>query len=115
VAQVLVHHRPGFELERQGAGQGSDQVRVAAGDTDLADPDAEASANGGQLAARAAGARLLLPGTVYDFGPDTFDDPIETAPQNPLTRKGAIPGRGSGAFPGGWRRCSRRWCRCFAS
>ena len=41
-------------------------------------------------AARAAGARILLPGTVYNFGPDAFDDPGEDAPQNPLTRKGTI-------------------------
>ncbi len=32
----------------------------------------------------------MLPGTVYNFGPDAFEDPSETAPQNPTTRKGAI-------------------------
>ncbi len=41
-------------------------------------------------AARACGARLVLPGTVYNFGPDAFPAPGETAPQNPRTRKGAI-------------------------
>lgn len=41
-------------------------------------------------AARACGARILLPGTVYNFGPDAFAAPGETAPQNPHTRKGAI-------------------------
>jgi len=41
-------------------------------------------------AAKSAGARLLLPGTVYNFGPDAFTAPTEAAPQNPLTRKGAI-------------------------
>ncbi|MBM9403725.1 NAD(P)H-binding protein [Gluconacetobacter azotocaptans] len=41
-------------------------------------------------AALAAGARLVLPGTVYNFGPDAFADPGEDAPQRPLTRKGAI-------------------------
>jgi nucleoside-diphosphate-sugar epimerase len=42
-------------------------------------------------AARASGARILLPGTVYNFGPETFDQPIdEEAPQHPTTRKGAI-------------------------
>ncbi|MFG1464133.1 NAD-dependent epimerase/dehydratase family protein [Xanthobacter sp. DSM 24535] len=41
-------------------------------------------------AARASGARILLPGTVYNFGPDAFADPSEDAPQNPRTRKGAI-------------------------
>ncbi|MFT4101999.1 MAG: NAD-dependent epimerase/dehydratase family protein [Burkholderiaceae bacterium] len=41
-------------------------------------------------AARASGATIVLPGTVYNFGPDAFDDPHEDAPQHPLTRKGAI-------------------------
>lgn len=41
-------------------------------------------------AARASGARLLLPGTLYNFGPDTFPVLTEDAPQRPLTRKGAI-------------------------
>ncbi|MFG1399535.1 SDR family NAD(P)-dependent oxidoreductase [Roseixanthobacter pseudopolyaromaticivorans] len=41
-------------------------------------------------AARANGARILLPGTVYNFGPDAFLAPREDAPQNPSTRKGAI-------------------------
>jgi nucleoside-diphosphate-sugar epimerase len=40
-------------------------------------------------AARAAGARIVLPGTVYNFGPDvTRID--ETTEQRPSTRKGAI-------------------------
>ena len=41
-------------------------------------------------AAKAVGARVVLPGTVYNFGPDTFPVPREDAPQRPLTRKGAI-------------------------
>ena len=42
-------------------------------------------------AARASGARVLLPGTVYNYGPDTFGRRIsEEAPQHPTTRKGAI-------------------------
>jgi nucleoside-diphosphate-sugar epimerase len=41
-------------------------------------------------AARAAGARIVLPGTVYNFGPDAFPLLHETSPQRPLTRKGAI-------------------------
>jgi nucleoside-diphosphate-sugar epimerase len=41
-------------------------------------------------AARATGARIVLPGTVYNFGPDSFDHPDETARQAPITRKGAI-------------------------
>ncbi|MBI3346532.1 MAG: NAD(P)H-binding protein [Burkholderiales bacterium] len=41
-------------------------------------------------AARANGATLLLPGTVYNFGPDAFPLLREDAPQRPVTRKGAI-------------------------
>ncbi|WP_397452423.1 NAD(P)H-binding protein [Pseudomonas sp. NA-150] len=41
-------------------------------------------------AARASGARVLLPGTVYNYGPDAFPACAETSPQNPLTRKGGI-------------------------
>ena len=41
-------------------------------------------------AARAAGARILLPGTVYNFGPDAFPDISEASPQNPTTAKGRI-------------------------
>jgi nucleoside-diphosphate-sugar epimerase len=41
-------------------------------------------------AARAAGARLVLPGTVYNYGPETFPLVAESAPQQPKTRKGAV-------------------------
>jgi nucleoside-diphosphate-sugar epimerase len=41
-------------------------------------------------AAKAEGARLVFPGTVYNFGPDAFPLLGETSPQNPKTRKGAI-------------------------
>lgn len=41
-------------------------------------------------AARAVGARLLLPGNVYNFGPDAGALVAEEAPQHPLTRKGAV-------------------------
>jgi nucleoside-diphosphate-sugar epimerase len=41
-------------------------------------------------AARASGARILLPGTVYNYGPDAFPTLREDSPQNPLTRKGKI-------------------------
>ncbi|MBP2306036.1 NAD(P)H-binding protein [Azospirillum melinis] len=41
-------------------------------------------------AACANRARILLPGTVYNYGPDAFPLIPETAAQNPLTRKGAI-------------------------
>jgi len=41
-------------------------------------------------AAKAGGARILFPGTVYNYGPDAFPVLTETSPQAPLTRKGAI-------------------------
>ncbi|MEI9948778.1 MAG: SDR family NAD(P)-dependent oxidoreductase [Pseudomonadota bacterium] len=41
-------------------------------------------------AAQASGARLVFPGTVYNFGPETFPNVAESAPQQPKTRKGAI-------------------------
>ncbi|WP_157216673.1 NAD-dependent epimerase/dehydratase family protein [Flavisphingomonas formosensis] len=41
-------------------------------------------------AAAANGAHVLLPGTVYNYGPDAGEAVDETAPQNPVTRKGAI-------------------------
>ena len=41
-------------------------------------------------ATRAAGARLLLPGTVYNYGPDAFPVLREGSPQRPRTRKGKI-------------------------
>ena len=41
-------------------------------------------------AAIAEGATIVLPGTVYNFGPDAFPLLAEDAPQRPLTRKGAI-------------------------
>ncbi|WP_117193703.1 NAD-dependent epimerase/dehydratase family protein [Rhizobium terrae] len=41
-------------------------------------------------AARDVGARILLPGTVYNYGPDVFPEISEEEPQNPVTRKGRI-------------------------
>jgi nucleoside-diphosphate-sugar epimerase len=41
-------------------------------------------------AARANGAKILLPGTVYNYGPDAFPNIAEDAPQHPRTRKGCI-------------------------
>jgi nucleoside-diphosphate-sugar epimerase len=41
-------------------------------------------------AAKAVGARIAFPGTIYNFGPDAFPVLAETSPQHPLTRKGAI-------------------------
>lgn len=41
-------------------------------------------------AAETAGARLLFPGNIYNFGPDAWPTLSEDAPQNPNTVKGAI-------------------------
>ena len=41
-------------------------------------------------AAKASGARILFPGTVYNFGPDAGAVVDERSPQHPKTRKGAI-------------------------
>jgi nucleoside-diphosphate-sugar epimerase len=41
-------------------------------------------------AAQANGARIVLPGTVYNFGPDALHDLHEDSPQNPVTAKGKI-------------------------
>jgi nucleoside-diphosphate-sugar epimerase len=41
-------------------------------------------------AAKASGARLVLPGNVYNFAPDIGELVAETAGQRPATRKGAI-------------------------
>lgn len=41
-------------------------------------------------AAKAAGARVVLPGTVYNYGPDAPAQIAETVPQRPVTRKGKI-------------------------
>lgn len=41
-------------------------------------------------AATVQGATIVLPGTVYNFGPDAFPVLTEDSPQRPLTRKGAI-------------------------
>jgi len=41
-------------------------------------------------AARASGARIVLPGTVYNYGPNAFPVLRESSSQEPLTHKGAI-------------------------
>ncbi len=41
-------------------------------------------------AARASGARIILPGTIYNYGPDAFPLLADDSPQHPRTRKGAI-------------------------
>ncbi|MRV76318.1 NAD(P)H-binding protein [Duganella sp. FT92W] len=41
-------------------------------------------------AARRSGALVVLPGTVYNYGPDAFPHVTEESPQNPVTGKGRI-------------------------
>jgi len=41
-------------------------------------------------AAKAVGARIVLPGTIYNYGADAFPVLHENSPQHPSTRKGAI-------------------------
>jgi nucleoside-diphosphate-sugar epimerase len=41
-------------------------------------------------AAEPARATVVLPGTIYNFGPDAFNFLSENSPQHPTTRKGAI-------------------------
>jgi nucleoside-diphosphate-sugar epimerase len=41
-------------------------------------------------AATAQGATIVLPGTLYNYGPDAFPVLTENTPQRPTTRKGAI-------------------------
>lgn len=41
-------------------------------------------------AAKATGARILFPGTVYNYGDDAFPTLTEASPQTPISRKGAI-------------------------
>jgi len=41
-------------------------------------------------AATVQGATVVLPGTVYNYGPDAFPELREDSPQHPQTRKGAI-------------------------
>jgi nucleoside-diphosphate-sugar epimerase len=41
-------------------------------------------------AAKASGARVLLPGTIYNYGPDAFPVLREESPQNAATHKGRI-------------------------
>jgi nucleoside-diphosphate-sugar epimerase len=41
-------------------------------------------------AARASGARILFPGTIYNYGPDAFPVLREDSPQHPKTRKGKL-------------------------
>ncbi len=55
-------------------------------------------------------ALVVLPGTVYNYGPDAFPLIAEEAAQQPVTRKGASGGDGAGA--GGLRAARRPGVDC---
>ena len=42
------------------------------------------------VAAKATGAHIVLPGTIYNYGDDAFPSLVEDSPQHPLTEKGRI-------------------------
>lgn len=46
--------------------------------------------NNSIAAAKATGATLMLPGNVYNYGPDAWPLVTEQSPQNPVSRKGRI-------------------------
>ncbi|MGE6782977.1 NAD-dependent epimerase/dehydratase family protein [Ensifer adhaerens] len=87
---------------RQGDAMNEDEVRAAAEGVDLIvhAVNPPGYRNWGRLvlpmldstiaAAKATGACILLPGTIYNFGRDAFPVLTEDAPQNPDTDKGRI-------------------------
>lgn len=92
---------PDFEWLNGDAMNASDLLRAARGvDLIVHAVNPPGYANWGSLvlpmidntiaAARAHGATVLLPGTIYNYGPDAFPFLSEDAPQNPTTVKGGI-------------------------
>lgn len=95
------HDRPGLEWVKGDAMVETDVMAAADGASLVvhgANPPAyrnwaglqEPMLNASIAAATAAGARLVFPGTVYNYGPDAFPSLTEASPQHPRTRKGAI-------------------------
>lgn len=93
--------RPALEWVKGDAMNEADAVAAAKGATIVvhgANPPGYHNWAGLQLpmlaasiaAARASGARLLFPGTVYNYGEDAFPTLTEDSPQTPISRKGAI-------------------------
>lgn len=92
---------PGLEWVRGDAMIAADVARAAEGADIIVhgvNPPAYRNWTGLQMpmirntiaAAQASGARILFPGTVYNYGPDAFPRIAEDASQHPITRKGAI-------------------------
>jgi nucleoside-diphosphate-sugar epimerase len=115
VAQALLRHgwrvraltrrpitnRPGIEWVQGDAMRPEDLLRAAEGVTILfhgANPPGYRNWRGLAIpmlrnaiaAAKASGARLIYPGSVYVYGPDAWPVAMEAAAQHPRTRKGAI-------------------------
>ncbi|MGV1834000.1 SDR family oxidoreductase [Rhizobium rhizogenes] len=100
-AAEAARRESGFDWIQGDAMQASDVLKAAHGvDVIVHAVNPPGYRNWGQLvlpmldstiaAARAVGARIVLPGTVYNFGPDVLPDVTEDSPQRPRTRKGAI-------------------------
>ncbi|MEF0938713.1 SDR family NAD(P)-dependent oxidoreductase [Rhizobium sp. BR 362] len=100
-AAEAARREPGFDWVQGDAMQASDVLKAADGvDVIVHAVNPPGYRNWGQLvlpmldstiaAAKAVGARIVLPGTVYNFGPDVLPDVTEDSPQHPQTRKGAI-------------------------
>lgn len=100
-ADKATQAEPAYEWVQGDAMSAADVARAAAGATLIVHAVNPAGyRNWGELvlpmvdntiaAACATGATILLPGTIYNFGPDAFPSLREDSPQNPVTSKGRI-------------------------
>ncbi len=100
-AAEAARRQPNFEWVQGDAMNSEDVLKAAEGaDVIVHAVNPPGYRNWGQLvlpmldntiaAAKAVGARIVLPGTVYNFGPDVFPNLTEESAQRPKTRKGAI-------------------------
>ncbi len=100
-AAEAARRRPEFDWIQGDATQAADVLKAAEGaDFIVHAVNPPGYRNWGQVvlpmldntiaAAKAVGARIVLPGTVYNFGPDVFPNVTEDSAQRPKTRKGAI-------------------------
>ncbi|MDE1994368.1 MAG: NAD(P)H-binding protein [Rhizobiaceae bacterium] len=100
-AAEAASREPGFDWRQGDAMQAADVLSAAEGvDLIVHAVNPPGYRNWAQLvlpmldstiaAAKAVGAGIVLPGTVYNFGPEVLPQPNEDSPQRPRTRKGAI-------------------------
>ena len=100
-AAEAARHQPEFDWFQGDAMQADDVLKAAQGaDVIVHAVNPPGYRNWGKVvlpmldntiaAAKAVGARIVLPGTVYNFGPDVFPIVTEDSAQRPKTRKGAI-------------------------